>query len=111
MIEDLLKYWPIVVLLGNALAVWILWSMRRAFASKEEVSKLRDDHDTLRAEVEGKFANLPNKDSVHELELVTTKLTGRIDVLVARMDGDRALFERVERQLQLVVKGHLRTDI
>lgn len=37
---DFLRFWPVLLVLGNLLALWLMWSLRQSFVSRAEYEQL-----------------------------------------------------------------------
>src|SRR3546814_4528546 len=79
--EDWLKYWPVVVVVINALMLWAGWSMRKAFATKvdlDEVTKTLGKHGNRIGLIERDMQHLPTKDDMHNLKLELSEVVGEL---------------------------------
>ncbi|MFZ5427196.1 MAG: DUF2730 family protein [Thermodesulfobacteriota bacterium] len=107
-------WWPVLALLVNGLAVWVMWSMSRKFMTREDCARCAGNI-TARVEtlekqktcVDIKLDNLPQMEALHQIALRLEELAGDQEALKATIDGLRDLLRRVEHPLNLLLEGHL----
>ena len=105
----LLKYWPLAAFLLNLIAVWVLWSMRHAFASKADLQKASERLDALDGRValiEERERLGPQAEDLAELVKKMADLHGDYRALAAtitaqgeRMSGMMAELSRISSYL------------
>ncbi|RJF84861.1 DUF2730 family protein [Azospirillum cavernae] len=125
------EWWPFVALavaVGSPLVhAWVGWSVRARFASKDDLAgegkargealdmerKARHEReDAMREAVnallgrvdrlESAIEHLPTAEAVATLTLQLTRVEGKLAVFEERANGVVALFERTDRQVQVM---------
>lgn len=124
MIDDIKAWSWLVAIVVNALFAWIVWSLRRKFVTRDDYeadrAKLRAAQASLAREHESVLAsqaaltaainNLPTAKDMHDISLSIAEMRGGMLVLAEKMDGQAELQVRVENQLNLLMRGHMRTE-
>mgnify|MGYP006431492143 CR=1 FL=1 len=105
-------------LLISGLLSWLIWSLRRQFLSHDDFIKfsqevrgdLRSEFDVLReqdaaverrvAKLEVQMQQVPDKETMHDLQICVARTEGTMSRLGERLDGTEKLFARMERALQ-----------
>ena len=107
-------WWPVLVVLGNLLGLWLMWSMTKKFMTREDCAKcagaLTERVGTLESQrtcVDIKLDRLPQVEALHEMALRQEELAGEIEALKATIVGFRDLLRRIEHPLNLMLEGHL----
>ncbi|MBI2235397.1 MAG: DUF2730 family protein [Magnetospirillum sp.] len=110
--DDLLKWWPILVVLANGLGLWIMWSLSKKFVPKADFDTFRSSHEEqhdeldeqlkegeLRfARLDERLGHLPTKDDLVGLRINIERLSGDIRVATA-------VLRKVEGPVDLVVEN------
>ncbi|OEU65806.1 MAG: hypothetical protein BA863_08945 [Desulfovibrio sp. S3730MH75] len=94
-VAEELRFWlPIIVFLSQLGVGWLIWSLRKAFVSRENCASCRkemdEDADELEKRIirnEEQLANQPTSKEVSELTVALGSLSGEIDVLAERING------------------------
>jgi len=108
--ELMSDYGGYVLLILQALLTWAGWSMRKAFVTKAEFTKLQNDygtqfanlqtqHNGLVARVEGierEMKHMPTKDDLHDLQLELGEAVGEIKLARAEYGSIMGLMTRME---------------
>lgn len=97
--SGVLQYWPLAMLLLNGPIAWVLWGMRKEFASKTELAGVVGDVSQLgkRVEmVEHDLLRMPNKDDLHQVRLELSEVIGELRECRADYRGLTNLIERTE---------------
>ncbi|WP_372400274.1 hypothetical protein ABMY26_32185 [Azospirillum sp. HJ39] len=132
MMPDWLKeWWPVIavsIAIGSPLVLaWVGWSVRARFASKDDLAaeakarneaidterKSRHEREAEMREaamavrgrldrVETAIEHLPTAEAVATLTLQLTRVEGKLAVFEERANGFVALFERTDRQVQIM---------
>jgi len=85
-----------VVALSSALYTWLT---SRSKANADTIEALKDEHTTLRERVqklESEIIHLPDKDSVHRLELHVTEMSGSIGRIEEQFKGVSRTVNRID---------------
>jgi len=120
-LQDLVKLWPLLVLIVNGALGWLFWSAKKHFASRETVVELRgrlncldDEADKRLDKIERELAVLasrleamPTKESVHRLEVAISRMEGDIQGLASALD---IRTKGIERGLHLLLKCQLEPE-
>lgn len=104
MIRDLLPYWPVALFVLNLLTIWIGWSVKAQFASKEEVTMIREGLGRVDKRVdlvERDLQHLPTRDDLHAVRLGLAEVVG--ELREARADY-RSILNLVSRTEQAVAR-------
>ena len=108
---DWLKEWGHwASLIVTALAGWAGWSLSRKFVSTEHCGRCRDEIGKRLGGVETKVNTIPSAVDIGLFALELEKLRGELKLLNATQEGLGELLIRAERQLNLLVEGHMRTE-
>lgn len=122
---DEVKGWGwLVVLVANALFWWGGWSLSKKFVTREDYeadrTKLREAQSALakgheavlasQSALETAINNLPTGKEMHAIALSLTEMRGDMKALSEKMDGQTALQARMENNLDLLMRGHMRTE-
>lgn len=87
-----LEHWPVLGFGINLLLGWLMWSMNKRFASKDEVAFL----DKRLAKAETSLTQLPSRTEIADLQVAIAQLTGAVKETNADLRGVSKLVERVE---------------
>lgn len=90
-----LRLWlPIMLFLTQLVMGWVLWSLRKAFVSRDNCDKCRNEIagevDALEGRItrnEDQLANQPTVKEVNSLNLTLQELSGDVNVLAERIEG------------------------
>lgn len=104
--DELLRYWPLVAFtLGLALAI-AGWAIRKGLASQDELraeaetrAKADAGIDERLSKLETEMDHIPNKESLHRVDLALTELRGEIKVLTERLKPVAAISDRLQEFL------------
>jgi hypothetical protein len=114
MIENVLKYWPIIVVFGSLISSWVAWSARREFVTHKDLSeseiktgkrigaveKRVMDLEQGMAIIKTKIDALPTRDDIAKIELGLSNLSGDLK-------GIAASVKSVERATHLITRAKL----
>lgn len=114
MIDGLMKYWPVLVVLGSFLSSWLLWSAKKQFVSQSALEAVKAktmarvggvegrviNLETDMAVVKNRLAEMPTKEDLHRVELAVAGVSGELQGMAA---SQRA----IERNLHLIVKSKI----
>lgn len=95
-LEFIRTWWPIFVFSLNGIFVLIIWACINTFAKKEDVEKLKRDHESLKKEV----SNLPSHHDVSDLKLSIEQLRGEVREI-------RSTLNELNRTLGLLLENEL----
>ena len=96
----------------NLLIAWIVWSLHKKFMNRDDCEANRKADKKERE----RFIQLltTHEQAVRELNLRVDQMPHGLDVRLERMDGEqkisglRGIMERVERQVDLLFRGHMK---
>lgn len=96
----LMQYWPqIVMLFINGPLGWVIWSMRKEFASKKDLAQVHVDIDGVAkrlSSVEQSILHMPSRDDLHHVQLQLADVVGEMKAARADYHGLEGLLERTE---------------
>lgn len=119
--EWLKEWWPVVLFAAPLVYGWILWSVGKGVASKEELAAEREARQTEDRRIEGQLKDsvqvvdrrllkietevqhLPTKDDIASLRQELTKLNGAVAGSERELQSISRALTRVEDSL---AKGH-----
>lgn len=93
---------PYFVLVVQLVVLWIGWSLRKRFASPEDLAKERAARQKLEGQVnmlEGMVKQLPTSSGMHELSLAIERLRGDFKGVTAQLAATDKSLVRVEATL------------
>ncbi|MBK8157973.1 MAG: DUF2730 family protein [Rhodospirillaceae bacterium] len=105
--EQYLQIAAIVVGLLNLPIAWFLWSLRKAFASKEEVATLRTKQELLAKQLEG----VPSGGDIAKLQVQLAEIHGDHKALSATMEGMKDSMDGVKGSVQLISEHLLNAKV
>lgn len=96
MIEQLFKYWPVLLFFINGFAVWVSWSVRKGVATQEDLKIHADATSRALKELEGRMTHMeariehgPSEDDLLRLHSRLDSLGGDLQRLVGEFSGVR----------------------
>ncbi|SCM75427.1 conserved hypothetical protein [uncultured Pleomorphomonas sp.] len=104
--DEVMRYWPVVAFaFGLALTI-AGWAIRKGLASQDELraeagTRARADAeiDERLSRLETEMDHIPNKESLHRVDLTLTELRGEIQVLTERLKPVAAISDRLQEFL------------
>lgn len=120
-IEILKSFGWLAAVMVNLLIVWIAWSLRHKFVTREDcnhlcvghvqarekMNELLVSHEGAMKEIQLKLDVIPDHRRLHELELKLARIEGDQSRLMTAMDGIRQILERVENQTMLLMRDKM----
>ena len=115
------KYGWAFVLLLQALALWVSWSMSRQFVTHtffEAFSKGMDERfkqielrqaeaDNVHTQIAATLAALPTAKDIHRLEVGLTAIEGSVKASQAEVRGLASGVSRIERVVDIITESHI----
>ena len=115
------KYGWAFVLLLQALALWVNWSMSRQFVTHaffEAFSKGMDERfkqielrqaeaDNVHTQIAATLAALPTAKDMHRLEVGLTSIEGSVKASQAEVRGLASGVSRIERVVDILTESHI----
>jgi uncharacterized protein (DUF3084 family) len=112
----------LLVLVFQGLLAWALWSLRKQFVSSthcgEQCKAAAEKHATLeleqaklkqeQARLEQAQKALPDADEVQAMAVQLAEIEGSIKAVMATVQGQAELMQRIERPLNLLLEHHVR---
>jgi hypothetical protein len=112
--DALLKYWPVLNIIFIGVGVWVLWSLRATFVSREDLEATQKEIDGRINEtkermirVEARLETVPTQDEINALTRQVSELRGDVSGIRAKMDGVADLVKQLQRQTNIIVEAHL----
>lgn len=106
----LLKWWPVILFVTQALQGWFIWSLKQQFISRADCKDCKKDRDTEDAKASDKVENLkdgvarlPTREEVRTLGETISRLTEKLGHLDGRLSG-------INRAVDLLNQHHLRVN-
>ena len=101
----------------NLLIAWIVWSLHKKFMNRDDCEANRKADKKERERFIQRLTT--HEQAVRELNLRVDQMPHGLDVRLERMDGEqkrmaeeisglRGIMERVERQVDLLFRGHMK---
>lgn len=107
----------LIVLLGQGLFAWLMWSARKSFVPREtcdgRCGKNEDrmnKADLRMAQLETAHQAMPTPEDVSDIKDRLGGIEGEMKGLVATIRGQAEIMTRIERPLNLLMEHHLRGD-
>lgn len=105
----------LLLLLLQGLLAWTLWSLRKQFVSAEhcdgKCTAMAEKHAALaqaQAQLEQAQKALPDADKVQAMSVQLAEIEGSIKALMATVQGQADVMQRIERPLNLLLEHHVR---
>jgi hypothetical protein len=92
----------VAAVLGAALAIWTFFQSPSKKNADDLANFKRDEHEPLKGRVsavETRVANVPSKDTVHQLDKKVTELNGTINVVAESLKAVERTAHRIENFL------------
>lgn len=120
--NDAARWGWAVVLLINGVGYWLLWSLNKKFTPREDcfarhalenesakaLNKSLTALESRSTEAEARLDHMPPTATVHELQLSVEQLRGEVRTLKAENAGIKDILLRVENNVTLLVRGHMK---
>lgn len=113
--DNIIKYWSILLLVVNVFALWISWSIKRGLVSPEDLSitqkPMNDkiyDLDRRVSSLENCCSSVPKHADHSEIVRKLAELKGEIHGFSSQFEGLRNLMESKFRLLDLLTENHLK---
>lgn len=98
----------LVLLLFQGLLVWVLWSLRKQFVARSHCDAQCQALARKQAELEQAQKALPDADEVQAMAVQLAEIEGSIKAVMATVQGQAELMQRIERPLNLLLEHHVR---
>lgn len=118
--KDVKDWLPLIVMAGQGLVLWAMWSLGRKFMPRAECEECRKEAAANVANLGNHVADLateaevakarggPTSKDLSALEQSVAGLVGDVKKLGADLKGQGDLLQRVERQTHLLIEHHLK---
>lgn len=97
-----------IVLIIQGLGLWALWSLRKQFVGREHCDTQCQAMRDKQTELEQAQKALPDADEVQALQVQLAEIEGSIKAVMATVQGQAELMQRIERPLNLLLEHHVR---
>ena len=98
----------LVLLLFQGLLVWVLWSLRKQFVARSHCDAQCQALARKQTELEQAQKALPDADDVQAMAVQLAEIEGSIKAVMATVQGQAELMQRIERPLNLLLEHHVR---
>ncbi|MBF0139808.1 MAG: DUF2730 family protein [Magnetococcales bacterium] len=112
--ELFLKWWPILGAVIQGVFLWLAWSMRKMFVTKDELKIFQEelverlcDHDHKIDTIEAKMQTIPGGRDFQELSCKVNTAVGDIKAVGVSLEGIKELLARSDRQLNMLFRAHM----
>lgn len=111
-VNDLVVQWagvvvPVVVTIVSSLLGWALWSMRKAYVTKEECGACQTAMNNRLSGLEGDLENAPSSKDMQAVMLQLSNISGELKAANARSEGQAELLRSVSRQVSMLNDYHV----
>jgi hypothetical protein len=100
----------IILILGQGLLGWVLWSLRKQFVPREHCATKCEALAQKQAELAQAQKALPTAAEVRDMQIQLAEIEGDIKTVKATVEGHLELMQRLERPLNLLMGHHLRGE-
>jgi len=98
---------PVIVSLVSALLGWALWSMRKAFVTKECCAACNAAISKRLSDIEGDLENAPSSKDMQAVVVKLSDISGELKAANARAEGQAELLRSVSRQVSMLNDYHV----
>ena len=105
--DDLLRWLPVIILFVQVVMAWVLWSLKQSFISRrecedcrKEAEKKKEKTDTRVGAIETGVHKLPERSELQELSNKIGRLTEKLGKLDGRLTG-------INRAVDLLNQHHI----
>ncbi|MBF0415609.1 MAG: DUF2730 family protein [Magnetococcales bacterium] len=112
--ELLLKWWPVLGVVIQGVFLWLAWSMRKMFVTKDELKAFQEelterlcDHGQKIDHIESGLKTIPGGREFQELSCKINTAVGDIKAIGIAVEGMRELAARGDRQLNMLLRAHM----
>jgi len=105
----------LVIVVIQGLLAWALWSLRKQFVSTDhcdgKCTAMAEKHAALsqaQAQLEQAQKALPDAAEVQAMAVQLAEIEGSIKAVMATVQGQAELMQRIERPLNLLLEHHVR---
>lgn len=114
-LDIILKLGSAIVLVFQGLLAWALWSLRKQFVARShcdgQCQNMAEKHAALsqaQAQLEQAQKALPDAAEVQAMAVQLAEIEGSIKAVMATVQGQAELMQRIERPLNLLLEHHVR---
>lgn len=102
MAAEFLQWWPVVLVMVQALLAWVLWSFGRRFITRDDFDRWRGVHDTDHEEIEQRLADGRAWFTRIETDLRHLPTRSDLDALKAQLAAVDRSVVRLEGSIRVV---------
>lgn len=113
--EMLVRLSSAILLIIQGLIMWGLWSLRKQFVARthcdaqcQAQAKKQTELEQAQAKLEQAQKALPDADEVQAMAVQLAEIEGSIKAVMATVQGQAELMQRIERPLNLLLEHHVR---
>ena len=99
MLDFIVTNWVKIYAIISLCFYLLIWVMKKTYASKEWVERL----DKRLTKIEDEVKHLPKRDDLHQLELIITNLSGKVDGIARQLD-------KINRTTDMLLENELQGD-
>lgn len=107
-LDIVLKLGSAIVLVFQGLLVWVLWSLRKQFVARTHCDTQCQAMRDKQTELEQAQKALPDAAEVQAMAVQLAGIEGSIKTVMATVQGQAELMQRIERPLNLLLEHHVR---
>ncbi|MCC7167464.1 MAG: DUF2730 family protein [Rhodospirillales bacterium] len=101
--DELLKYWPIIIVLFNAGLFVVVFALTKTFAKREDVAALA----VQVAVFEQRLGAVPEHDDLDQIRATLTAVEKSSAIIGAEMTGAHRELKNLAGQVAMLLKHHL----
>lgn len=98
----------LLLLIFQGLLVWVLWSLRKQFVARTHCDAQCLAMTKRQTELEQAQKALPDAAEVQAMAVQLAEIEGSIKAVMATVQGQAELMQRIERPLNLLLEHHVR---
>ncbi len=113
-IDKILNALSLVLVVIQGLLAWALWSLRKQFVARSHCDQQCQQTSNKQAETDLALASLkqaqdalPSADEVANMRVQLAEIEGSIKAVMATVQGQADLMQRIERPLNLLLEHHV----
>lgn len=105
---DISKIMSLLVLLGQIVFAWLLWSLRKEFVTREHCDKTCKNFEATQTALKTAQRDAPTGKDMGALEVRLAEIEGDIKVITTSVTAQASVMERLERPINLLIEHHIK---
>ena len=117
LMDHLGKWSPLILGLLQVVGLWVIWSLRRQFMTREDCSqqckKLADKQtaqEAKQAALEAAHQSMPSAEDLERIQERLGGIEGEMKGMSATLKGQAEIMVRIERPLNLLLEHHVKRE-